>query len=598
MIYEIAQSHHLAIGSFNLYPSAASRTRWEALGVHLKQELVTNGEQYLDFEYPMLPATKYMEFCRNGNREPYQQLFYARRWALIALTLAECAEYSGRFVDDIINGIFAICEESGWQAPAHNYYQGSGFLCLVDVCQPILDLYSCETAAVLSIVLYLLEEKLDEVTPQVKKRIQSELDRRIVIPYLTGHFAWMGMPGQKVNNWTPWCTQNTLLAVMLRGDLEDGLKRQVMMKAAESLDVFLDSYGEDGCCNEGAWYYRHAGLCLFSSLEVLNNVTNDAFAPLYRNSKIRNIAPYIMHVHIHGNYYANFSDCSPLGSRVGAREFLYAERICDKVFRQFVISEYQDTCGLNIARDVDLYQWLQSIFTDSEIRSQKVDTMVQKPDNYYPSAGLFTARDDTIFVAVKAGNNDDSHNHNDVGSVIVYKNNVPLLIDVGVGVYTKKTFSPQRYDIWTMQSAYHNLPTFGEQQQMPGEQYAAEDVTVSLEAESALIRMELCGAYPAGTVDSYIREVRLIKGCQLYITDKCKKMPSNTFLSLMTKFKPTVCDGGILLENGEKIRISGAKDIVVEEIILDDEKLKNEWGNALYRTKIYNTVLLSLAISC
>ena len=40
-----------------------------------------------------------------------------------------------------------------------------------------------------------------------------------------------------------------------------------------TVHIFLDTYGEDGCCNEGASYYRVAGLCLFNALEVMNFVT-------------------------------------------------------------------------------------------------------------------------------------------------------------------------------------------------------------------------------------------------------------------------------------------------------------------------------------
>src|SRR5690606_3238301 len=102
------------------------------------------------------------------------------------------------------------------------------------------------------------------------------------------------------------------------------------------------------------------------------------------------------------------------------------------------------------------------------------------PDIFYPSCGLFIARDGRFVVAAKAGDNGDSHNHNDVGSVIVYKHGKPLLIDVGVETYTGKTFSPQRYDIWTMQSAYHNLPSFGGVQQQPGAGFAANAVEVEM----------------------------------------------------------------------------------------------------------------------
>jgi hypothetical protein len=63
-----------------------------------------------------------------------------------------------------------------------------------------------------------------------------------------------------------------------------------------------------------------------------------------------------------------------------------------------------------------------------------------------------------LYVAAKGGYNDESHNQNDAGHFIVYSDGQPPIIDVGVETYSTKTFSASRYDIWTMQSGYHNLP--------------------------------------------------------------------------------------------------------------------------------------------
>ena len=68
----------------------------------------------------------------------------------------------------------------------------------------------------------------------------------------------------------------------------------------------------------------------------------------------------------------------------------------------------------------------------------------------YPDTGLYISECATYQLAVKAGNNDDSHNHNDVGSFILFKQGAPFIIDIGVETYSKKTFSPERYEIWTM----------------------------------------------------------------------------------------------------------------------------------------------------
>ncbi len=85
-----------------------------------------------------------------------------------------------------------------------------------------------------------------------------------------------------------------------------------------------------------------------------------------------------------------------------------------------------------------------------------------------------------LYLAAQGGHNAESHNHNDVGNFIVYADGEPAIIDVGVETYTAKTFSAQRYEIWTMQSAYHNLPTVNGVMQGAGRQFEARDVDVQV----------------------------------------------------------------------------------------------------------------------
>ena len=49
--------------------------------------------------------------ARTGNRVRYEDKLFSKRQALGALVLAECVENKGRFTDDIVNGIYAICDE-------------------------------------------------------------------------------------------------------------------------------------------------------------------------------------------------------------------------------------------------------------------------------------------------------------------------------------------------------------------------------------------------------------------------------------------------------------------------------------------------------
>src|SRR4029450_4606642 len=61
-------------------------------------------------------------------------------------------------------------------------------------------------------------------------------------------------------------------------------------------------------------------------------------------------------------------------------------------------------------------------------------------------------------LAARGGHNGASHGHNDIGTFIVAIDGEPVVIDAGIGTYTAKTFGPERFDIWTMRSGYHNVP--------------------------------------------------------------------------------------------------------------------------------------------
>ena len=202
-----------------------------------------------------------MDFGRNGNRVRLETIYFEKRYVLADLVLAECIEGNGRFLDDIVNGIFSICEESAWQLPAHNtYIRDTPQELLPDITRPILDLFACETGAILAVTYTLLKDSLDRIHPFICSNLLDCLKHRILLPYLKEHFWWMGQGEEPMCNWTVWCTQNILLTAFLIPEPFPSVRQQVFHKACQSIDYFLKDYGEDGCCEEGAQYYRHAGL--------------------------------------------------------------------------------------------------------------------------------------------------------------------------------------------------------------------------------------------------------------------------------------------------------------------------------------------------
>ncbi|MBS1164423.1 MAG: heparinase [Proteobacteria bacterium] len=574
------------IGRFAPAPSAGDRAAWHCLPADVRNALVARGESLVDTAFPPLPASAYMDFRRNGDRARFEAIYLTRRRNLNAAVMAECVAHDGRFLDQVIDGIFALCEESGWQLPAHNtLVRDTPTTILPDVDTPVLDLFACETGAQLAVIDHLLGAELDTVSPLIRARIRREIDARIVTPYLSRHFWWMGHGDEPMCNWTVWCTQNVLLATMT-GDYPPDLRRQVVTKAAASLDAFLKDYADDGCCEEGAQYYRHAGLCLFNAMDILNRVTDGAFATAARSDKIRNIADYIVNIHARGACYFNFADCSPLAGSAGAREYLFGLAVGSDRLADFAAADWATSTDRDLPEEINLYYRLQSAFAAERIAAHRPAAPQAQKDIHYPSVGLFVLRDATFDLAVKAGDNGDSHGHADAGSLILFKNGAPLLIDVGVETYTAKTFSAARQEIWTIRSAYHNLPLFGGVEEGYGAAYGTRDVIFEPGETESRVSMNLAGAFPsAAGVTTARRTVRFVKGEHIEIEDNRSPAGPST-LHLMLAQRPDVTRDGLMLSGLGTIAIVGGGAVRVEAIEITDPRLRQAWPATLYRVAI------------
>ena len=197
------RDHLQSSSHWHPFPKISERDRWNALAPAVRSAYVREAEKLIHTDWPTPQATTFLEFVRTGNRSRYQAVSYGRRQQLATLVLAECIEGKGRFRDDIINGIWTICEESYWGVPAHVGLQRAG-AGLPDVEEPTVDLFAAETGSLLAWTYYLLKDSLDAVSPLVSARIRYEVDRRInAVNLARDDFWWMGFTDRKVNNWDP-----------------------------------------------------------------------------------------------------------------------------------------------------------------------------------------------------------------------------------------------------------------------------------------------------------------------------------------------------------------------------------------------------------
>ncbi|MGO6949929.1 heparinase II/III domain-containing protein [Rhizobium johnstonii] len=586
MFSEISKELPDVLGDFTPGAVGSDRPKWNSVPQAVRELVIGEAEETLARAWPLITASDYREFTATGNRSRFEELYFTRRRMLNNLVLGELVEGGARFLPKIVDGIFLIAEESGWQLPAHNAYERScARLPLPDNSQPVVDLFAAETAALLATVVALLRDELDGISPEITARVEREIEIRILSPYLDRHFWWMGRGEERMNNWTAWISQNVLLTVFsLKTD--QPTRHAVVKKALGSLDAFLKDYAEDGACEEGVLYYRHAALCLHGALTILDTVAPGLFGRFWQQPKIRNMAEYIAYMHVAGRYYFNFADSSAVVEPCSAREYLFGRAVGSEMLAEFAASDRAASDNPHLPGEWNLWYRVQELLAGPTLPAAAPPHPASGRDIFYPGIGLFIARDGQFSLAVKGGNNGEGHNHNDVGSVTLYKNGRPFLIDVGVETYTAKTFSARRYEIWTMQSTFHNLPTFAGVMQSAGEAFGARDVEVGFDEGSARISLDISGAYPPeAQLHSYRRVVSLLRGRHVEIVDTYDG-GKPAVLSLMTCLAPTAGPDRIDLADLGSIFVEGAGEIEIDEIVVDDARLRSAWPEKIYRLRL------------
>ena len=582
------------------YPTAGKREAWSSVPENVRRALIARGRKGLKYDWPSLPATLFLDFVRTGNRSKYQNERSARRTTLCNLVLAECVQGKGRFIDDIVNGVWIICEESYWGLPAHLGMQKAG-PGLPDIEEPTVDLFAGETGSLLAWTLYLLGPQFDEVSPLIRKRVHRELENRILTPCLErDDFGWMGFRNNRVNNWNPWCNSNWL-AVVLLSETDEDRRVAAVKKVMKSLDNFIGIYPADGGCDEGPGYWGRAGASLFDCLELLHSATNGA-VDIYDEPLIQEIGRYIYRVQILDDYFINFADASARVHAPADLVYRYGKRIGDDrlaAFGAFLASQQKSKTSY-ISSSIG--RQLPAIFNYTELTSAQPKQPLLR-DVWMPEIQVMAARSQAgsgkgLFVAAKGGHNAESHNHNDVGNFIVYMDGHPIIIDVGVETYTRKTFSSNRYDIWTMQSQYHNLPTINGIMQQAGRKFTAEEVSYIAKRSYAQLKLEISNAYPpeAG-IASWVRTIRLNRGKDIRLVDNFRLTNTARELttSLMTPGKVSMgTPGKITLRTASSDDGNDAVSINVyyeadklsvttDVIPIKDRKLQSMWGKNITR---------------
>lgn len=561
---------------------------------------IKEAENCLGADAGDLSEELYTEFARNGSRVNYEGVNFRRRRMLNRLALGELCEGNGRFLPDLSRVISCTLKERSWVLPAHS---GGA---LPDGAETNIDLFSAQTAAALALISARLP--LDAA---LQKHIWEAIDARIFVPFLTYDYWWRDLGANRrpvPSNWTPWCVHGVLECVravlpdalpwcdenMLR---ETGIAQPDMPQTAShlacllppgrlpqlkeiadsclvSLHNYFEDYPDDGGCDEGAQYWEHS----------VGHFFECGLWKEFDAAKLSAMYSFIQKVHMTGDYYMNFADCAARITPNASMIFLMGAAGIPEL-AAFGSSLYRAQTAaapdITLRDNMDFRAVLNAALVSPAMEAFAGECVTKPCDRFASlAAGIF--RNAHFCAAVKGGHNGENHNHNDCGNVIVYADGRPVLIDAGVGAYTRDTFSERRYTIWTMQSSFHNLPEINGCMQKDGAEFSARNVTFSNDSFSC----ELSAAYPqeAGIL-SYERRVHVGEKC-VKLTSRFSfcKQENSLILNYMLAEKPELRDCRARV-NGCLLKLPPGKWSVETIEFGDDEKLSPVWGHCLYRLR-------------
>ena len=533
------------------YPAYTDRAAWDSLMGPNKQRLIQAGEKLLNYKWQLIPATAYIEYERSGNRKIMENPFNDNRNALNALMLAELAEGKGRFIDQLLDGVFMSCEMNSWVLSAHLPRQSSK-RSLPDFREQIIDLGSGNYGALLSWIHYFFRPSFDKINPVVSLQLRKCIKERILDPYMNDDSMWWmafhWKPGEIINNWNPWCNSNSILCFFLMENDKDRLAKAVY-RSMQSVDKFINFVKSDGACEEGTSYWGHAAGKLYDYLQILFEGTGGKLS-LFDEPMIRRMGEYMSRSYVGNGWVVNFADASAQGGGDPLLIYRYGKAVNSQEMMQFaayLLNGRKPYASMGS----DAFRSLQSLLCCNELA--KMTPKHDMPDvTWYP---------ETEFCYMK--------------------NNA------GVGTYTKQTFSKDRYKIWTMQSNYHNLPMINGVPQKFGQEYKATNTACN--EKKRTFSADIATAYPEeAKVKSWVRSYTLGDN-KLSIQDvfALKEAVAPNQINFLSWGKITFPSAGkIRIEvKGQKVEISYPAQFKpeLETIKLDDVRLSKVWGPEIYR---------------
>ena len=433
-----------------------------------------------------------------SSKDLYQYLFYG--------TQTECLLDQGtwtRFLESSITKILKI-PWGDTQIPLDELNR-----------TPIVDLSSTALAANLASTVRLLNERLN---PKLTEDIKKALNERIIKPYLSasdrfqrqGNYGRYTTPAFWVgteDNWSAVCLANIAYTSLAINDRKTNLI--VLEKINRDIQPYFNSFENDGFFGGGIRYWDYGFGHFVLLADIMYKATN-GHINYYKIPKVKMALQFPIksligqqdnknstitkHFHFGDNH--GYSELNPWMWNILQKRYKIPQKFPEK----------------NLKADL----WPPSLpILELCLNPPKTPsiTIDAEKNTFFPESGVLVTRSQTgITLAIKGNHNaeENAHNHNDVGSYIIYDDRQYLTGEPGGGYY-EGAFGIDRFQRPIESSWGHPVPVVDNQLQRTGKDAAAKVLKYEETSKKTEIQYDLSQAYQVSNLKLLTRTVTLEK---------------------------------------------------------------------------------------
>ncbi|PQF22662.1 heparinase II/III family protein [Enterococcus mundtii] len=442
----------------------------------LMQLLEAKKEYLTNKVVPELPVSGYRDYLTTGERLSFEKAYFARRKHATVLALSLLQKKEAEVVEGLEQVLWEICNEYSWSLPAHLPIEANHFR--LDA-PTWIDLFAAETGQMLAEIVKLFKKELSET---LTFRIQSEIDRRLFVPFVTKTWPFESFE----NNWSAVVGSSIGMAALDILEKGVGLQVKILMKVDHCMASYLRSFGVDGACEEGVSYWAYGfGYYIYFAEKYQQVYDDDRYLV---DDKVKKIAVFPNYVMIAETEAIPFSDYHPADLPSGLLSF------CQKRFH-VAIPEVRMINDLDFDPCYRFAPLLRNLlWSKRHIVNDQKEVLHYFEDVAW---GVLQSTKENLVFAAKGGRNDESHNHLDIGHFVFGTKEDLFLTDLGAGEYTKDYFDEEkRYRLLVNSALGHSIPIIANNYQLPGA-VSAEHTSFQSTRTGGVFKTELASTYPS-----------------------------------------------------------------------------------------------------